>query len=240
MEKENERSQNRSLFDRLTLRRNSDGTKNYVEIFLIPSVTVILSAVIMLSLLLHVLNFGGITKSTQKREKLADSIANIQIIDNAKSFKSTEYLKMAMDEFFSSTGVSPCIYVLSDGENKSVQDAYYENCASENCFFVMFDVKNNTVSAVSGTSAVSVMDSQAYEIFSDYVSYYVDIVESDEELLEYSLRATATRIMTKTNLLNCVPAPYYYGIIVAALIIVFFVIRMIKDIKLKNKNKDKE
>ena len=233
MEKENERSQNRSLFDRLTLRRNSDGTKNYVEIFLIPSVVIILSAVIMLSLLLHVLNFGGITKSTQSREKLADSIAKIQIIDNTRSFKSTENLKIAMDEFFNATGVSPCVYVLSEGENKSCSDAYYENCASENCFFVMFDPKNNTVSAVSGSGAVSVMDSQAYEIFSDYVSYYIDIVESDEELLEYSFRSTATRIMTKTNLFNCVPAAYYYGIIVAVLIIVFFVTRMLKDLKLK-------
>ena len=170
--------------------------------------------------------------------RLTASIQKIQIIDNAKAFKTTENLKISMIEFYNATGVSPCVYTLSEGEGTTASEAYYQNCASENCFFVMLDPKTNQVSAVSGNGAVSVMDSQAYEIFSDYVSYYVDIVESDEELLEYSLRATATRIMTKTNLLNCVPAPYYYGIIVAALIIIFFVIRMIKDIKIKNKDKE--
>lgn len=234
---EKEEIQSRSLLGRFSLRKDGKGEKSYVEIFLIPSVAILLSAIIMVSLLLHVMDFGGVALSTKAREKLTASIQKIQIIDNAKAFKTTENLKISMTEFYNATGVSPCVYTLSEGEGTTASEAYYQNCASENCFFVMLDPKTNQVSAVSGNGAASVMDAEAYEIFSDYVLHYENIAESDEELLEYSLNATATRIMRKTNLFNCVPAPYYYGIIIAVLIILFFSTKVKNDLKIKNKDK---
>lgn len=237
MEEENEKSQTqrKTLFEHFALRRPDNNSKNYVEIFFIPSVAIIAAAIICIALLMNVLNFGGVTRSTKMREKLTNSSANIEIIDSGENLKSTQYLKEALNEFYNVTGVAPCVYVLAKDEIASAEEMYYQHCANENCFFVVFNTKTDSVNSVVGSAAVQVIDDEAYKIFTDYVEYYVNIVESDEELLEYAFIATANRIMTKTNLFNGVAVQYHFGIIITLVIIAFFGLKVTKNIKNKLK-----
>lgn len=66
------------LFDVLSLRRGNE-RKYCTEILFIPMCAVVLLTVILVSLSVHVINYGGITKSTKTRQKIQGDISECKM-----------------------------------------------------------------------------------------------------------------------------------------------------------------
>ncbi len=222
-----------SLWDALSMRRRPNESKTYMELLLVPVVAVVVAGIILAALMMHILDYGGVTRSTVARNKIENtSGAECKVIDSDGLFEEQKYLLAALEEFAAVSGVYPCVYV-TQNDNDTAQALYGESCGSENCFFVVYNVETDDFSAVAGQQASNVIDNEAYKIFCEYTEYYKDIADTDCEMLEYAFRATAKRIMKKTNLFNCVHSAYYVGVAVCLAIIVFFIVKAVNDIKYK-------
>lgn len=222
-----------SLFDTLSLKRKSNENKSYIERLIIPMCVFVLLAVILISLSLHVLNYGGITKSTKIRQKGQGNITECKITYTEDDEFDTQVLKTAMDYFASKTGVMPNIYICSEygGDAESL---FLRYGSAENCFFIVYEIADGSVNAVISDDAISVIDSEAYDIFCDYIDYYKSITEDTCKILEYTYKSTADRIMVKTDIFNCVSVRYYIGIILMIISEFFLALKMLNEIKKRN------
>lgn len=222
-----------SLSASFSLRRKSNGHKSYTEILLIPMCVFVLSAVILISLSAHVLNYGGIAKSTEIRQKAQGNSTECGVIYTGDDSFDVQTLESAMNCFASKTGISAIVYICSE-YNEDIESLYVRHGISENCFFTVYETTTGSVSGVISDGAVSVIDGEAYGIFCDYIDYYKSITDDTCTILEHTYESTADRIMVKTNLFNCVSVKYYIGIIFMAVIECFLVLKMINEIKKYN------
>lgn len=95
----------------------------------------------------------------------------------------------------------------------------------------MCGILKGSVNAIAGEHAWQVLDSEAYDIFCEYVNYYKNTAEDSCEILEYEYKSTANKIMVKTNIFNCVFEKYHIGIILTIIFECFFVLKMINEVK---------
>ena len=70
------KNEQNSLWNSLDLRRTPNKERSYWEILTIPLIATVAVGIILLALLLHVFDYGGITRSTVKREPLEVELAD--------------------------------------------------------------------------------------------------------------------------------------------------------------------
>lgn len=227
-----------SLLDLLSLRRKNKESKTYIEILLVPILACIILTVILSALIVHTVTYGGITKSTVKREKLEGAVSEPTFTDDEEMVSDRDFLQRKLNEFMQKTGVTPYAYIYANNTRETAEDLYSKYCTAEDCFFVTFNANTGSINAFISGKADCVIDGEAYTIFGDYFRYYKSIVDEPEKLLGYAYKATADRIMTKTNIFNCVSVEYYIGIVVIAIMELFFIYKTVKSIsdKLNKKN----
>lgn len=228
-----------NLFDAISLRRKGNERKSYMEIFFIPICAAVLLTVILVSLSVHVINYGGITKSTKTRQKIQGDVSECKIICADEYSFDISKLEDAMKYFASKTGIMPNIYICSE-YNGDAESLFLQYKTDENCFFTVYGVSYGSVNAIAGEQARQVLDDEAYDIFCEYVDYYKSIIEDSCEILEYAYKSTADRIMVKTNIFNCVSEKYHIGIILTIIFDCFFVLKMINEVKENNKMTSQE
>lgn len=164
----------------------------------VASVTKIVAALIILMFIavIVVLNKSEATpNSTIVRHKLEDVPAynNNCIIDETGEFKNVSYVATKLKDFYDLTGVQP--YIIWKAYDESLQTeydkeewalTYYdENIDAENTFLYVYfedyhDQGNGYMYYVNGTKSVAVMDSEAVEIFWNYIdAYWWDDISTD-------------------------------------------------------------
>ena len=158
-------------------------------------------------------NAGSITRSTVDREKLDVSVGydSNNIIDSESWFNNVTKTEKRLKNFFEETGVQPYIVINSynpdlstDAEKEKFAKGYYEETfgASNGFMFMYFPESNpNTVGymyVVVASGASTVMDSEAQEIFWNYIDkYWVKDMSSDDMFVKV-FDSTADRIMSKS------------------------------------------
>ena len=158
-------------------------------------------------------NAGSITRSTVDREKLDVSVGydSNNIIDSESWFNNVTKTEKRLKNFFEETGVQPYIVINSynpdlstDAEKEKFAKGYYEETfgVSNGFMFMYFPESNpNTVGymyAVVASGASTVMDSEAQEIFWNYIDkYWVQDMSSDDMFVKV-FDSTADRIMSKS------------------------------------------
>lgn len=116
-------------------------------------------------------------------------------------------LNQAMRQFCMDTGVQPYLYILPNGQTRSVQEltsraeALYPEIFNDEAHFLLVFCDDNSGSFnagyVIGTQAKSVMDSEAIDIFKDYLdANYYDFSLTETQIFTNTYTKTADRIMT--------------------------------------------
>lgn len=116
-------------------------------------------------------------------------------------------LEEGMRQFYLDTGVQPYLYILPNGETTSVPELtrfadehYGQLFTDEAHFLVVFcddDRGGYNVGYTVGSQAKTVMDSQALQIFNDYLDrFYADYGISESQMFANTYRETAHAIMT--------------------------------------------
>lgn len=149
--------------------------------------------------------------STINREPLTDSAAFINdcIVDELGWFDNESRTGRELQQFYEKTGVQPFIVLheydpslTSDEEKEAWAQAYYEaNIDNENTFlyvyFAEMDTDNDVgyMCYVNGIEVSSVMDSEAIEIFWNYIDQYWYTDMSTDDLFVKVFDRTADTIM---------------------------------------------
>lgn len=193
---------------------------------------------------------GGITASTIERQKLTDVDAydNDCINDEVGWLDNKSKTAKELKYFYDKTGVQPYVVlhrydaVLKSDVSKEqwARDYYDENIGVENGFlYVYFEEADSDevgyMAYVNGKQTSSVMDSEAVEIFWNYIdkNWYDSSLSMDKVLIN-SFNDTADTIMTVSTTRNDL---IKYLIIGLAAIIVLILIFKIMSAKFK---RDKE
>lgn len=219
------------------MRNNKEKEKeqSYIVALLVPVCVFVALSVIFIALAIHVIDYGGIAKSTHKRQTLVEAVENAIIIDNEELLSDHDELSDAMNMFAQKTGITPYIYIYSENET-DFELLFTDLCKADNCFLVTYGTSGK-VNALISEGAKLVMDNEAYTIFCDYIDYYTNITDDYSKILEFTYRKTADRIMTKTNIFNCVSAEYYIALVLIAIMECFFAYKIINKIR-KQYDKD--
>lgn len=147
-----------------------------------------------------------------------------------------DQLDQAMRQFYMDTGVQPYLYILPNGQTTSVpaltsmaEELYPELFTDEAHFLLVFcDDNAGSFNAgyVIGTQAKSVLDSEAIDIFSDYLdSNYYNFSLSETQIFANTYTATADRIMT-TDAEREAPVAIT-GIIAAAVVMIVLIVVLV-------------
>lgn len=217
------------------IRNNRPKEQSYILGTLLAVCVFVALLVIFIALATHVLDYGGIAKSTHERQKLVENIETAVIIDKEDILSNADELFDAMNIFAQKTGVTPYIYIYSEKETDP-ESLFTDLCKADNCFLVTYGTFGK-VNALVSDGAEMVIDNEAYTIFCDYINYYKNISDDYSEVLKFAYRKTAHRIMAKTNIFNCVSAEYYIALVLIAITECFFAYKIINKIKEKH-NKD--
>lgn len=216
----------------------------------------IIAGVIVLVIVLAVLfaQYGGggsSVKSTIQREKINSGNAYISdcIIDELGWFDRETKTESKLKDFWKETGVQPFIYLkdydasltTDDAKTEWAENYYDENFETENIFlFVYFaeeDVDNDVgyMSYVNGYETSSVMDSEAIEIFWNYIDRYWYSDMSTDDLFITVFDKTGSTIM-KVSTTGKDIVKY---ILIVVIVLVLGVV-LIRYVKLKNKRAKEE
>ncbi len=153
--------------------------------------------------------------STINREKIENPVAydNNCIKDELGYIENQAKLSKNLKNFYNKTGIQPYIYLknydetlTSDSQkNDYAQSWYDQNIDNEDTFlFIYFGEQNSNevgyMSYVNGKQVTSVMDSEAIDIFWNYVDrYWTDDSLSTVDVFTKTFDSTAKTIMTKST-----------------------------------------
>lgn len=154
---------------------------------------------------------GSSPKSTINREALTGSapFVNNCIVDELGWFDNEGSTERRLQDFYKKTGVQPFIVLhaydsaLTTDEQKEAwaRDYYEGNIKNESTFLYVYFAEQNTdgevgyMCYVNGTMVSSVMDSEAIEIFWNYIDRYWTTDMSTDELFLTVFDKTADTIM---------------------------------------------
>lgn len=198
-------------------------------------------------------NQGNI-KSTINREKLDSKNAYINdcIIDEIGWFDNITSTSRRLKAFYDETGVQPYIILkaydpslVTDAQkDKWATDYYDENFQNENIFLYVYFAEKDTDNDVgymayaNGYETSSVMDSEAVEIFWNYIDRYWYTDMSTDDLFVTVFSKTASTIMRVSTTMADVLK--YLVIGVAAIVIICLLISFWKKKRQAEKERAEE
>lgn len=218
-----------------------------------PLVTCIIIFVVVLFSFFMIADDRDVT-STINREKIENPIAydNNCIKDELGYIENQSKLSKNLKNFYNKTGIQPYIYLKSydetltsdDQKDEYAQSWYEENIDNEDTFlFVYYEEQNSNeigyMSYVNGKQVTSVMDSEAVDIFWNYIDrYWTDNSLSTVEVFTKAFNSTASTIMEKSTTRQDI---IKIGLILVGIVVVIGGIIYILRMKFKrDKEKAKE
>lgn len=177
----------------------------------------IVFAVVIFSFFMIASDDSDVT-STINREKIENPIPydNNCIKDELGYVENTSKLSKNLKNFYNKTGIQPYIYLKSYDEtltSDSQKDNYAQNCYEQNIdnedtfLFVYYEDQDPNeigyMAYVNGKQVTSVMDSEAVNIFWNYIDrYWTDNSLSTVEVFTKTFNSTANTIMEKSTTSN--------------------------------------
>ncbi len=230
-----------SLFGALSFRNGPTGEAQYILKMIIRACAFAALAIVFIALMMHVLDYGGITMSTHSRQMAEGAIqGGVMLIDDGECLSEKDELMLALEHFEQKTGVTPYLYIYeSENDDADVYSLFNDICIAKNSLLVAYNVQSKNITIKSSDGAKTVLDNEAYDIFCDYIAYYKQITVEHARILEHAYRSTAKRIMSKTNIFNCVSSAFYIGILFILIAECIIIFKIITDIKKKMTEKDR-
>ena len=181
---------------------------------LLLKIVIIIFAIIIFSFFMISNDHSDVT-STINREKIENPVAydNNCIKDELGYIENQSKLSKNLKNFYNKTGIQPYIYLKSYDESLTsdnqkdeyAQTWYSENIDNEDTFlFVYFEEQNSDeigyMAYVNGKQVTSVMDSEAIDIFWNYIDrYWTDSSLSTVDVFTKTFDSTAKTIMKKST-----------------------------------------
>lgn len=181
------------------------------------SACLIVFAVVIFSFFMIASDDSDVT-STINREKIENPVAydNNCIRDELGYIENQGKLSKNLKNFYNKTGIQPYIYLKSYDETLTsdsqkdnyAQNWYEQNIDNEDTFlFVYYEDQNPNeigyMAYVNGKQVTSVMDSEAVNIFWNYIDrYWTDDSLSTVEVFTKTFNSTANTIMEKSTTSN--------------------------------------
>lgn len=198
--------------------------------------------------------FGGmgsvssIADSTVQRTALPAGSAvetDYYVDEDGSWITNPSKLTSGMREFFQETGVQPYLCILPNGSSTSAselsslaQERYADLFEDDAHFLLVFcddDEGSYHCGYWMGSSARTVLDDEALEIFAGYLSQnYNDLSLSEDELFSNTYRQTAERIMQVTT------SPVVYVSVAVAVVVVALVAFVLLRRKQQRKREESE
>lgn len=227
------------------------------------TIAVILAAVILVGLLGMLFEApgcggspDGVTSSTIERTPLpSGSVTETPYYtdDDGDWIDDPQTLENGMRQFYMDTGVQPYLYILPNGTTTSTSELsdmaknLYDELFTDGAHFLLVFCDNNSgtfnAGYYVGQEALTVMDSQALQIFQDYLKrYYSDYSISESEIFALTYEKTGKAIMT-TEAEQMTPAIIAVSValaVVIAVIVVALVIRRRTQAKEREQKRQQE
>ena len=185
---------------------------------------------------------SNITKSTIERTKIEsvefDASKDKFYDDEISIVEDDSSLKTAADKFYDSTGVIPYIKFLSndtvyDNDQLTVlAEAFYIDTFTDDDHLAVFFQPNGTYGTAgyaAGGNAKKVMDSEAIQIFNDYLMKFYDERQSNNQtFMTNTLNYASQRIMTTAEYS---PSTIIFGIIILVILVAVIIYGIVKKQK---------
>lgn len=213
----------------------------------------IVFAVVIFSFFMITSDDSDVT-STINREKIENPIPydNNCIKDELGYVENTSKLSKNLKNFYNKTGIQPYIYLKSYDETLTsdsqkdnyAQNWYEQNIDNEDTFLFVYyeDQDPNEIgymAYVNGKQVTSVMDSEAVNIFWNYIDrYWTDDSLSTVEVFTKTFNSTANTIMEKSTTSNDIIK--IICIIVGIIIVIGGIIYILRMKFKRDKEKAKE
>ena len=213
----------------------------------------IVFAVVIFSFFMIASDDSDVT-STINREKIENPIPydNNCIKDELGYVENTSKLSKNLKKFYNKTGIQPYIYLKSYDETLTsdsqkdnyAQNWYEQNIDNEDTFLFVYyeDQDPNEIgymAYVNGKQVTSVMDSEAVNIFWNYIDrYWTDDSLSTVEVFTKTFNSTANTIMEKSTTSNDIIK--IICIIVGIIIVIGGIIYILRMKFKRDKEKAKE
>lgn len=213
----------------------------------------IVFAVVIFSFFMIASDDSDVT-STINREKIENPISydNNCIKDELGYVENTSKLSKNLKNFYNKTGIQPYIYLKSYDETLTsdsqkdnyAQNWYEQNIDNEDTFLFVYyeDQDPNEIgymAYVNGKQVTSVMDSEAVNIFWNYIDrYWTDDSLSTVEVFTKAFNSTANTIMEKSTTSNDIIK--IICIIVGIIIVIGGIIYILRMKFKRDKEKAKE
>ena len=213
----------------------------------------IVFAVVIFSFFMIASDDSDVT-STINREKIENPIPydNNCIKDELGYVENTSKLSKNLKNFYNKTGIQPYIYLKSYDETLTsdsqkdnyAQNWYEQNIDNEDTFLFVYyeDQDPNEIgymAYVNGKQVTSVMDSEAVNIFWNYIDrYWTDDSLSTVEVFTKTFNSTANTIMEKST--TCNDIIKIICIIVGIVIVIGGIIYILRMKFKRDKEKAKE
>ena len=213
----------------------------------------IVFAVVIFSFFMIASDDSDVT-STINREKIENPIPydNNCIKDELGYVENTSKLSKNLKNFYNKTGIQPYIYLksydetlTSDSQKDNYEQNWYEqNIDNEDTFLFVYyeDQDPNEIgymAYVNGKQVTSVMDSEAVNIFWNYIDrYWTDDSLSTVEVFTKTFNSTANTIMEKSTTSNDIIK--IICIIVGIIIVIGGIIYILRMKFKRDKEKAKE
>lgn len=213
----------------------------------------IVFAVVIFSFFMIASDDSDVT-STINREKIENPIPydNNCIKDELGYVENTSKLSKSLKNFYNKTGIQPYIYLKSYDETLTsdsqkdnyAQNWYEQNIDNEDTFLLVYyeDQDPNEIgymAYVNGKQVTSVMDSEAVNIFWNYIDrYWTDDSLSTVEVFTKTFNSTANTIMEKSTTSNDIIK--IICIIVGIIIVISGIIYILRMKFKRDKEKAKE
>lgn len=213
----------------------------------------IVFAVVIFSFFMIASDDSDVT-STINREKIENPIPydNNCIKDELGYVENTSKLSKNLKNFYNKTGIQPYIYLKSYDETLTsdsqkdnyAQNWYEQNIDNEDTFLFVYyeDQDPNEIgymAYVNGKQVTSVMDSEAVNIFWNYIDrYWTDDSLSTVEVFTKTFNSTANTIMEKSTTSNDIIK--IICIIVGIIIVIGGIIYILRMKLKRDKEKAKE
>lgn len=213
----------------------------------------IVFAVVIFSFFMIASDDSDVT-STINREKIENPIPydNNCIKDELGYVENTSKLSKNLKNFYNKTGIEPYIYLKSYDETLTsdsqkdnyAQNWYEQNIDNEDTFLFVYyeDQDPNEIgymAYVNGKQVTSVMDSEAVNIFWNYIDrYWTDDSLSTVEVFTKTFNSTANTIMEKSTTSNDIIK--IICIIVGIIIVIGGIIYILRMKFKRDKEKAKE
>ena len=213
----------------------------------------IVFAVVIFSFFMIASDDSDVT-STINREKIENPIPydNNCIKDELGYVENTSKLSKSLKNFYNKTGIQPYIYLKSYDETLTsdsqkdnyAQNWYEQNIDNEDTFLFVYyeDQDPNEIgymAYVNGKQVTSVMDSEAVNIFWNYIDrYWTDDSLSTVEVFTKTFNSTANTIMEKSTTSNDIIK--IICIIVGIIIVIGGIIYILRMKFKRDKEKAKE